>query len=94
MKLHLDIDQAVCTACGVCVDSCPTDVIRQREDGKPYPAFLADCQVCFLCVIDCPVDAISIAQTRSRTDAIGPQMLDGAVVTGRPTASRQSGLHG
>ena len=53
------IDGVVCTGCGACVDSCPTDVIRQdTESRKAYVAYAEDCQVCFLCEFDCPVDAI------------------------------------
>jgi NAD-dependent dihydropyrimidine dehydrogenase PreA subunit len=75
MSLTLAIEKAVCVACGVCVDSCPTDVIRQDDGGKAYPAYLDDCQACFLCVIDCPVDAISIVQTRAPVERIGPELL-------------------
>ncbi len=50
----------VCDGCGLCVDSCPTDVIRM--DGKKaaivYPG---DCQTCFLCEEDCPTGAIEVA---------------------------------
>jgi NAD-dependent dihydropyrimidine dehydrogenase PreA subunit len=75
MNLQLVIEEAVCTGCGVCVDSCPTDVIRTRADGKAYAAYLEDCQACFLCVIDCPVDAIDIKQAKAPVESLGPRPL-------------------
>ena len=76
MNLQLVIEETVCTGCGVCVDSCPTDVIRTRADGKAYAACLEDCQACFLCVIDCPVDAIDIKQTKASVEALGPRPVE------------------
>ncbi len=56
------IDEAVCTGCGICVDSCMMDVIYFNEGKKKacikYPK---DCQACFLCQVDCPVNAITIS---------------------------------
>ena len=48
-----------CTGCGVCVDVCPTDVLRM-VDGRAVPVYEGDCQGCFLCTIDCPYNAISV----------------------------------
>jgi len=58
---YVRIDEAVCTGCGACVDSCPTDVIRMDSGNKKaHVAYPDDCQVCFLCEFDCPVDAILV----------------------------------
>jgi len=54
------VQNEVCVGCGVCIESCPTDVLRVDNRGKAFAAFADDCQYCFLCVFDCPVDAISI----------------------------------
>lgn len=55
------IDDAVCMRCGVCVQSCPTDVFTQRRRGTlPTVDHVEDCQGCFLCVIDCPYDAVRV----------------------------------
>ena len=75
MFIRLDIQPVVCVSCGVCVDSCPTDVIAPEANGKVYVAHLEDCQACFLCVIDCPVDAISLTQVRVPLEEIGLEWL-------------------
>ncbi len=63
--IHVDvtIGERLCTGCGACVDSCPTDVIRMAG-GKARVTYPEDCQGCFLCEIDCPVDAIHVAPRR------------------------------
>lgn len=62
------IDNDLCDGCGVCVDSCPPDVIRMMQVGKPWEAdtwkavilYPNDCHNCRLCAIDCHVDAITV----------------------------------
>ena len=71
MLIELKIDPLVCVACGVCIDSCPTDVIAASPERPAYVAHLGDCQGCFLCIFDCPVDAISLTQVRVAVDEIG-----------------------
>jgi NAD-dependent dihydropyrimidine dehydrogenase PreA subunit len=59
---YVRIDKVACKGCAVCVESCPTDVIRmETETGKATIVYPADCQVCFLCEFDCPVDAILVS---------------------------------
>jgi len=58
------IDDAVCVGCGVCVQSCPTDVIRMTPQGKAAAAYPEDCPFCFLCVFDCAPKAITITIPR------------------------------
>lgn len=64
---HIDLD--LCDGCNVCIESCPTDVIRLLEIGRPeetntwkaavvYPN---ECHSCRLCAIDCHVDAIRVS---------------------------------
>jgi len=56
------IDLELCNGCGICVNSCPMDVIRMDEEGKKaiikYPE---DCMLCGLCEEDCSENAISIS---------------------------------
>jgi len=56
------IESELCNGCGICVNSCPMDVIRMDEKGKKaiikYPE---DCMCCDACEFDCPVDAIYVS---------------------------------
>lgn len=60
-----DFNISVCTACRICVDTCPVGCIGLsseiiKKDPREYP-FLADAKACIgcgFCVEDCPVDAI------------------------------------
>ena len=46
-----------CTACGSCIDSCPSEAIKE---GDPKYNIVADaCIDCGSCVDACPVTAIS-----------------------------------
>lgn len=51
-----------CIACGTCVKTCPTDVLRlDKKTGKAFIMYPDDCQICHLCRMYCPVDAITIS---------------------------------
>ena len=63
MSVEVKIDVNVCTGCGACVDSCPTDVIRMK-DLKAHVMYAEDCQGCFMCEFDCPVEAIYVQPHR------------------------------
>ncbi|HEY4135349.1 MAG TPA: ferredoxin family protein [Alphaproteobacteria bacterium] len=55
------IDAAKCDGCGICIESCPVDVLRlDAATGKAVPVYEADCHVCCLCEDDCPTKAIDI----------------------------------
>ncbi|HLE17475.1 MAG TPA: 4Fe-4S binding protein [Syntrophales bacterium] len=63
------VNWSLCDGCNVCVDSCPTDVIklvdpRSSDIGprtwKAVIAYQDDCHSCRLCAIDCHVDAITV----------------------------------
>jgi NAD-dependent dihydropyrimidine dehydrogenase PreA subunit len=57
---RVEVSAAACTGCNVCVEVCPTDVLRLDDRGKAFAAWLEDCQVCFLCEFDCPYEAIRV----------------------------------
>jgi adenylylsulfate reductase subunit B len=59
-----EIDTYRCIRCGVCMQSCPNDVIRLKR-GKPAIVYPQDCSQCFACVIDCPREAISLGWVRT-----------------------------
>jgi NAD-dependent dihydropyrimidine dehydrogenase PreA subunit len=52
-----------CTGCGICVESCPMDVLRMNErvdEPRAFVAYADDCQACMLCVFDCPRRAVEV----------------------------------
>lgn len=53
------IDRERCTGCGSCVESCPLDTIRLKEQ-KAVIAYPEDCHSCYLCELACPVGAIYV----------------------------------
>ena len=69
----ISIDPERCSGCGLCVLSCPVDVIRMDDVvRKAYTAYPDDCQVCYLCEDDCPSHAIALEHniTNSRRYSI------------------------
>jgi ferredoxin len=53
-----NIDEVLCTGCGLCEDVCPTDIFR-RKDNRMHIAYPADCCHCLQCLMVCPVDAVT-----------------------------------
>jgi NAD-dependent dihydropyrimidine dehydrogenase PreA subunit len=62
MTDRLTIDLDLCDGCGICIDSCPTDVLRlDTGSEKVTVAYANDCQACYLCQDDCPQKAIVVS---------------------------------
>ena len=59
------VDPEKCTACGICLDICPTKNIRENEDGRPL--WGRNCLYCLSCEMQCPEDAIRSAISRPIT---------------------------
>ena len=91
MHVDVKIEDEICTGCGACINSCPTDVIRM-DAGKARVAYPADCQGCFLCEFDCPVDAILVFPQRYRTrGAVGKDAQDLPIRSAHMTTGPRAG---
>ena len=67
-----NIDHDKCIGCGICVATCPTDVLRMdTKTKKARIAYQEDCQICHLCRIYCPVDAIRISPIKCVRPMVG-----------------------
>lgn len=56
------IDEALCTACGVCVPVCPYGLLEMPEGHGPVALVDPDsCTSCSACRTVCPVGAISVS---------------------------------
>jgi flavodoxin/Pyruvate/2-oxoacid:ferredoxin oxidoreductase delta subunit len=56
------VDPDRCTACGLCMDVCPTKNIERDERGQPL--WGRHCLYCLSCEMKCPEDAIASAISR------------------------------
>ncbi|MBI4322444.1 MAG: 4Fe-4S binding protein [Chloroflexi bacterium] len=61
------LDEELCNGCKICVDVCPEDVLRMRdEDRKAQIRYPQDCVACLLCEYFCPVKAIEVTVDKAR----------------------------
>jgi flavodoxin/ferredoxin len=51
------VDKAKCTACGTCIQGCPTENLAEDEEGRPV--WSRNCLLCLYCELNCPEEAIS-----------------------------------
>jgi NAD-dependent dihydropyrimidine dehydrogenase PreA subunit len=54
----LRVDDSLCTGCGVCVDTCPTDALRLDREANVATVDPALCNGCLFCLDACPNGAI------------------------------------
>ncbi len=60
------VDSSLCNGCGICVESCPTDVLRMDDQqGLATIRYRTDCMTCFNCEADCPTGAIYVGPERA-----------------------------
>jgi len=53
------VDTEECTGCGVCVDSCPNEVL-DLDDEVVKVAKDSDCDGCGTCAEECPMGCIEV----------------------------------
>ncbi len=61
---RVEVNRTACTGCGVCVETCPPDVLRMDEQNKAVVAYPDDCQGCFVCQWDCKFEALRVRLRR------------------------------
>jgi adenylylsulfate reductase, subunit B len=55
------IDPGACNGCGLCAESCPTDVFTRDKAGEiPEVRYPEECWHCNSCVLDCPQSAVRL----------------------------------
>jgi NAD-dependent dihydropyrimidine dehydrogenase PreA subunit len=60
------IDVDLCTGCGICIDSCPMDVIRMDAvNEKAVITYPEECMLCLFCERDCPQEAIYVSPEKT-----------------------------
>jgi NAD-dependent dihydropyrimidine dehydrogenase PreA subunit len=60
------IDTDLCIGCGLCVDSCPMDVIRIDDvKEKAVITYPEECMLCLFCERDCPQHAIYVSPEKT-----------------------------
>lgn len=57
--MTVTVDKARCTGCTVCVQSCPSDVLRMKA-SKAHVAYPESCTDCFTCELDCTREALKV----------------------------------
>lgn len=55
--LKFEVDRDLCTKCGICYRSCPTDAIEWKKKEYAY-IDKSKCIKCMTCITNCPADAI------------------------------------
>ena len=66
------VDEALCDACGACVDTCPFDAVSL---GAVIAISWAKCMGCGVCVGQCPSEAIALARDEKKGIPLDVRML-------------------
>jgi len=59
-QYRIDIFEAWCKSCGICVAFCPRGCLEPSEDGPPLVSRSDRCSGCGWCEIHCPDFAIRV----------------------------------
>ena len=65
------IDPQTCNGCGICVDVCPTDVLRMDDaSGTAVIRYQENCMTCYNCELECPCGAVFVDPFRKAIQPI------------------------
>jgi len=53
-------DPGVCLQCGICISSCPKDLIKRNKKTGAVEIDTANCTLCGHCVLSCPYGMITV----------------------------------
>jgi 2-oxoglutarate ferredoxin oxidoreductase subunit delta len=67
-KFRVNIYDAWCKKCGICVEFCPKGVLTADELGTPHPTHQEKCIGCTQCVLHCPDFAITVSEEDEEQD--------------------------
>jgi 2-oxoglutarate ferredoxin oxidoreductase subunit delta len=72
----IELDLALCKACGICIELCPDKVFDRDKLGYPVLARPDECSQCLLCELHCPDFAIEVRRrARKQAKAAGTPQL-------------------
>ncbi|HEX7950774.1 MAG TPA: FAD-dependent oxidoreductase [Candidatus Limnocylindrales bacterium] len=88
MGYRIDIDQANCINCGICMDTCPVQALDMSRPQRPgveairgdgplpwmmeHPVQVGECVGCSICIRECPVDVMTLSVQAAAT-ALAPR---------------------
>ncbi len=61
-RFRADVDDALCSSCGMCLNRCYFEAIRIEDTAVVDPQ---KCMGCGLCLVTCPTDAMRLKEVRS-----------------------------
>ncbi len=64
-RFQAQVDAALCTSCGMCVEICPVEAVALNNDDIAEVSAAA-CIGCGLCATACPVEAIALLEVRPK----------------------------
>ncbi len=66
-----NIDLKLCNGCGICMNSCPMDVIRiDKANKKAVIQYPEECMLCGQCRRFCPTNAVTIGKEKFQPLAV------------------------